>query len=579
MPRLSLRLKLLGAVLVALVPVLALFTYDFFSDQAQRTDTVLDSQLQTAQTVAVLVDATFGSLTDVAWTFAKDPVILSFDADRIDAYLREFAPLYPEYSSIAVFDSNGRNAGSMRGLPVPRPQVADRDYFQQVMATNAPAISNLLVSRATERPVVNAAVPIRGDDGRPFGVMIVSLAIELFPEILRPVHTLPEQNIFIIDRTGRLAYFTGRPELTWEERDVSTNPVVQVTLREGQFRGVTEQGILLPGSRIIAATRAEESGWIAGVSVPVDVALAPVNNALRVKFAGYLAILLLGLFGAWWMADQILGPVRRLRDQALAIGRGQWHRRVNIKTGDELEIVGDAFNAMADEVQRAMQLREEFITVASHELRTPLTTIRGYAQLLLRKEQDEADRKALEAIVRSTERVDDLVRDMLEISKIRTQGVHLTRKRFDLVELVKSLADRMQLLAPRHRLIVKAQGPLEVNADPDRVEMVLTNLIDNAIRYSPEGGDVEIQVEARPHEAVVTVTDHGLGIPAEKQEEVFGPFFQMYPAIAGFGGMGLGLYISKQIVEAHGGKLWFESKEGKGSSFHFSLPLEDEAGA
>ncbi len=574
MPRLSLRTKLLGAMLLAVVPVLALLIYDYFTDLSSRTETVLDSQQQTAQTVAVLVDATFSSLQDVAWTFAKDPVILTFETDRIDAYLHEFEPLYPQYSDIAIFTSDGSNIGSLRPTPPPRPNVADREYFRQVMATNAPYVFDLILSRATGKPVAGTAVPIRGQDGNPIGVTIVALAVEFFPQILTPVNPQPDQNIFITDRTGRLAYLSSRPDLPWEERDVSSSPMVQTALNEGQFRGIAAPDILFPERRIIAATRAPKSGWLAGVSTPEQATAAQLYNALQVKLLAYIAILLLSIVGALWISEQLVGPLGRLARQALALGRGQMGQRVDITTGDELETVGEAFNAMADEVQRALQIREEFITVASHELRTPLTTIRGYAQLLLRKAKDEEDRKALETMVRSTERMDDLVQDMLEITKIRAQGVQLVKTRFDLVELATNLATRLQPLAPRHHLVGRGDQQLEIEADPGRVEMVLTHMIDNAIRYSPQGGEVEIEVARRNAEAVVTVTDHGLGIPKEKQEQVFAPFFQMYPAIAGFGGMGLGLYISKQVVEAHGGKIWFESQEGKGSSFHFSLPLE-----
>lgn len=577
MPRVSLRTKLLGAVLVVLLPVLALFFYDYYTDLHRRTDAVLDSQTQTAQTVAVLVDATFGSLQDVAWSFARDPVILTFDPNTIDPYLRQFAELYPLDSDIAIFTSDGSNVGSMRVLPTPRPGVADREYFQRVMATNEPFISNVIVSRATGEPIGVAAVPIRNDAGAPIGVAIVSLRLEFSKilQILASVNRQPGQHIFITDRQGILAFHTRQPEICRELLDVSSHPAVREALRTGQFRGTTESGIVLPGSRLMAVTRASGSGWLAGITVPTDVALAPVRESLRVTLAGYIAILLLSVLAALWLAQRLLEPLERIRQHAIALGRGQLQQRVNVRTGDELQTVGEAFNTMADEVQSAARLREEFMTVASHELRTPLTTIRGYSQLLLRKDKDETNRKALDAIVRSTERIDHLVQDMLEVSKIRSTGVQLDKEQFDLAELVRVLADQLQLISPRHRLIVRAKGPVDVNADEERIEIVLTNLIDNAVRYSPQGGDVEIEVADRDQEVEVTVIDHGLGIPEDKQKRVFEPFFQVYPATAGLGGMGLGLYTSKQIVEAHRGHIWFESEEGKGSAFHISLPRRD----
>jgi len=236
--------------------------------------------------------------------------------------------------------------------------------------------------------------------------------------------------------------------------------------------------------------------------------------------------------------------------------------------------MGESPNVVSDEVQRAMRVRDEFLTLASQELRGPIGLIKRYAQFLLQRKKEESDRAVLSAIIRSADRMEDLVQDMLEISRIRAEGVRLRKQKFDLVQLARKVGQRLQQLSTMHKVRIRAEAPLQVDADPGKTELVLVNLIDNAIRYSPRGGLVDIDVAVRGREAVVKVTDYGLGIPREKQKYVLQPFFQMYPALAGFGGMGLGLYISKQIVEAHKGRIWFESEEGKGSSFYFSLPLD-----
>ena len=574
MPRFSLRQKLLATVALILLPVAVLLVREYDSDLRNATRTVLDGQMQTAQTTALLIDATFSSLEDVAWSFAKDPVILTFDPAQIDPYLRQFASLYPDFNSIVVFDSTGGSVGSMLVEAPPRPTAADCEYFRQVMATNAPYISNLFISRVTDRPIALSAVPIRGEEGTPIGVVFASFDVEVIPRFLAPVGRRPDQNVFIADRTGRLAYHSAAPELSWEERDVSANPVMRQVLSAGEFLGVAEPLVPLRTHRLLAATRAPESGWVAGISASVETTLAPVQNDVTIGFAAYGAILLLSFLVALWLAERMVRPVRRLAEHAIALGRGRLWERANIVTGDELETVGASLDAMADEIRRSTGAREEFLMVASQELRAPLGLIRQYAQFLLQRKKEESDRAALATIVRSVERMEDLIRDMLEISKIRTEGVRLEKERFNLAALTRDVAARLQQLAPRHRLNVRAERPVEVYADRAKLEMVLGNLIDNAIRYSPEGGDVDIEVEVRGREAVVTVTDHGLGIPRAKQKYVLQPFFQVYPALAGFGGMGLGLYISKHMVEGHGGRIWFESEEGKGASFHFSLPLE-----
>ena len=151
--------------------------------------------------------------------------------------------------------------------------------------------------------------------------------------------------------------------------------------------------------------------------------------------------------------------------------------------------------------------------------------------------------------------------------------MELHPQRFDLAALVREVVTAMQTLSEKHRLLLRVDGPALVDADRNQIEVVLTHLIDNAIRYSPKGGDVEATVAKGDGQVVVAVKDQGIGIPEERQRHVFEPFFQIQPAIAGYGGMGLGLYISKEILQRHGGRIWFESKEGQGSTFYFSLPV------
>jgi len=297
-------------------------------------------------------------------------------------------------------------------------------------------------------------------------------------------------------------------------------------------------------------------------------AASAFRRALAAAPAGRALALAMALF--------LSRPLRRLTAYAVALGRGEPGRRVKVTTGDELERLGDSFNAMADDVQRALRLRDEFIGVASHELRTPLTVIKAYAQWLLTRETDQEKRRVLQTMVRHTNRIDELLREMLTVSELRAGRVEQHRQRTDLAALVPEVVTAMQTLSEKHRLLFRSAGPAPVDADRNQIEVVLTNLIDNAIRYSPQGGEVEVTVTKDAGWAAVAVQDHGMGIPEEKQRHVFEPFFQIQPAIAGFGGLGLGLYISKEIVTRHGGRIWFESTEGQGSTFCFSLPLVED---
>ncbi|MCL5957964.1 MAG: ATP-binding protein, partial [Chloroflexi bacterium] len=233
------------------------------------------------------------------------------------------------------------------------------------------------------------------------------------------------------------------------------------------------------------------------------------------------------------------------------------------------------------EQRRLEKLKDDFLAMASHELRTPITGVKGYSQLLLRKAaergEDHPDKKIVQTIDRHCDRLTKLVDELLEVSRLNLGRLELRRDRFELSSLAAEAVDRLTLATTGHHLSFQSAGPAVVLADRDRLEQVLDNLITNAIRYSPGGGEIGVTLECRDGEAVVSVNDRGVGIPKHKQNRVFEHFYRAHAGSRhDHGGMGVGLYISQKIVQRHGGEMWFESEEGQGSTFYFSLPLCSE---
>ncbi len=225
-------------------------------------------------------------------------------------------------------------------------------------------------------------------------------------------------------------------------------------------------------------------------------------------------------------------------------------------------------------------LKDQFITVAAHEIKTPVTAIKGFAQTLARAPDACTPRyqKALETIVQQSDRIDALVRDFLDVSRMRWGRVKLSPERIDLAALVAEGVRRKAATAPKHHLVITRQDPAWVSGDRERLNQVLENLLDNAIRYSPHGGTVEVRLCREAARAVVSIRDQGVGIPKERQAHLFERFYRAHIGTPhDYGGLGVGLYISREIVRRHGGDIWFESEEGKGSTFYFSLPLADSS--
>lgn len=224
------------------------------------------------------------------------------------------------------------------------------------------------------------------------------------------------------------------------------------------------------------------------------------------------------------------------------------------------------------------ELREQFITLASHELKTPVTIIKGYAQLLQKTslKVPARERRIINAIADGAERIHSIINDLLDISKLNLDQLCLSEDTIIVSELVEAAVHHVSLTTTRHRVVATRAEPAVVKGDRFRLEQVLVNLLENAITYSPEGGDVVVEVAAAEQEAVLSVKDNGVGIPKHKQHRIYERFYRAHAGTPhDYGGIGLGLHISNEIVRRHGGRMWFESEEGKGSTFSFSLPLAE----
>ena len=317
----------------------------------------------------------------------------------------------------------------------------------------------------------------------------------------------------------------------------------------------------------------------------------PIQAAVVI---GVIAVMLLAGF-TWLIAAYVLRPVRDLMQGAAQVAGGNLTQRVPVRSKDEVGVLAQTFNDMAgqlresfdtleaqnEELQRLDKLKDEFLANTSHELRTPLNGIIGLAESIidgatgpLRK----ATQKNLSLIVASGKRLASLVNDILDFSKLKNQAFELQKKPLEIHSLSEVVITLSQSLVGNKplQLINRTEPDLPlVEADENRVQQILLNLVGNAIKFTDSG---EVSVSARPEgdSLTNTISDTRIGIPADKIECVFDSFQQADGTIARqYGGTGLGLAVSKQLIELHGGRIEVESELGVGSRFTFTLPLAD----
>jgi signal transduction histidine kinase len=246
-----------------------------------------------------------------------------------------------------------------------------------------------------------------------------------------------------------------------------------------------------------------------------------------------------------------------------------------------LEELAHEVTLRKQEAETANRAKDVFLSTAAHELKTPLSTVKGYLQLLAQWSSEDRAARVLAIVNQQCDRLTRLIEELLEVSRLALGRLELHRTRIDLGQLVAEVVERSQSLTTRHRLRVQVQATALVEADPGRMEQVLVNLLGNAIKFSPNGGAIEINVSVRDghdrRELVVAIQDQGIGIPQDKQAHLFEQFYQAHVGTShDYGGMGVGLHLSREFVVRQGGQMWYTSEEGVGSTFAFCLPLVAE---
>jgi len=293
-------------------------------------------------------------------------------------------------------------------------------------------------------------------------------------------------------------------------------------------------------------------------------------------------------------ANSTINELNQGLQQRIEAATAELQQRMNELAQANEEIAGLYRQAQdsLEQVQQLDRLKTRFLSMASHELKTPLTSVSGLSQVLLRRMkrrleqgwpsqtewQDEqlAHIDRLELLNSQTARLGRLIDELLDVSRIESGKLDFHWAPVDLAELVSEVVDRLQLTTSKHTIEVDVDGAMNqpVSADRDHLEQVLDNLVSNAIKFSPDGGLIRVALRPMSDEMVLSIQDSGVGIEPGQLDAIFGLFYQAEdPVSRKSGGMGLGLFISREIVTRHGGRIWAESAPQQGSTFSVSLPL------
>lgn len=274
-------------------------------------------------------------------------------------------------------------------------------------------------------------------------------------------------------------------------------------------------------------------------------------------------------------------PIRLLRDGARVIGQGDLSHRIRVTTRDELGDLAEEFNIMAARLEELDQLKQDFVSNVTHELRSPLTSLRGYVEFLLRGSAgslNDEQRESLIVVKNNAVRLSRFIDNLLDVAKIEAGKLEIHPEPVSLRDVGQEMIVVFRPQTEEKNLSLLNEIPADLSrawVDGDRLLEIMTNLVSNAFKFTPDGGRVTMKAAEEGDMLHVTVTDTGLGIAPQHLRTVFNKFEQVKPTkglVRKTRGTGLGLTIVKGFVEAHGGRVWIDSEVNRGTTVHFTLP-------
>jgi signal transduction histidine kinase len=450
-------------------------------------------------------------------------------------------------------------------------------------------------SQGSSSGVLMISMPVSGNM-----VLVAQLDVAATSESFLNRVKLSDQAVFsVFGPQKRIILYRNATAETYLGRDMSDSALL-VALGDKHSTVIELTSPIDQIKRVYGIARAGDTECVAMVGIPSESLYGPARSQFNRHLLFTLGGLLLAMLGALLIAQRIASPVRQLSDAARRFGAGDSSARALTQAGGELEELRRSFNAMATEIEKREarlteldRLKSDFVSGVSHEMRTPLTTIKTLTSVLLRGNSSQSEKiEFLQTIMSECDRQIDLVLNLLDLSQIEAGTLNISLSPVDVAEIVNSCVEteRRNAEARHHRLDTQLPARhVAVLADREALRRLVCGLVQNAIKYTPDGGRIVISVERAATEVKISVTDTGPGIREEDRPHIFEKFYRGRPSRETGNdsedtsstdgdeapGVGLGLYLARTIVEEIGGHIDVRSKVGEGSTFTVTLPLWD----
>ena len=587
----SIRGRLLTLAIGGVLPLLIVGLAVLWIVWNEKRDQLNESLEQQAELVGVVFDRWLDAQYQPLLTIASYPPDHLNDRSALKGSLQAAIIRRSHWIDLRVLDSTGKvvaiEPAGAGDLP--------SGLSEKLLAEAKRGASDVETdwTRGEGHYLLAVEVPLEG------GAVIARIEGSALKDALHGI-TLPERAVVtLLDQNHRIIY---RSQTTESAVGLDLSGMNQLsTLNERSTAVVVTRSSVDDVERVYGLSRFGNTGHVVMVGVQSAILYASAWRQLM----GYAVIGLIVVFctvtAALLIARSIGRPVRLLNLVAEEFGGGNFSARAPADGRDEMSSLGRNFNAMAERLQKREErfaeldrLKSEFVSTVSHELRTPLTTIKALTRLLMREGLDETKRREyIETISVECDRQIDLVLNLLDLSRIEGGVLRVTHERVDVQEVISSVVKSETRSAEKRRHDLRFDPNLEVPpvcADPKELRRVLSNIVENAIKYTPDGGSIVLSAIQQDGQVAINVADNGRGIPPEDMPILFDKFHRGRPAPhseamrgattdaefledADVSGVGLGLYLARNVMEQMGGRITVESQVRQGSTFKLHLPV------
>jgi signal transduction histidine kinase len=591
--RLGIRGRLLILAIGVAVPLAVVGLLDLREMWRVNREQLDDSVKQRAELAAVAFERWVEAQRQPLSTIAAAIKERDLQSSEFRDNLRYIVETRPHWIDLHVLNSAGQ---SMLAQPTGREPLPPALTAHLLSEAGRRGSWTVITDRTRDetRPTFVVAAPL--SDG---GAVVARVDGAAMVELFKNVHLSGRSVIGVFDSQGRVLYRKQTSE-TPVDTNVSGSPLLSA-LGEQQAAVVEVESPYDEVRRVYGISRAGETDCVVIVGLPSAALYEPARRQLTRQLYFSLLALCCAVIAALFMARGIALPVRRLRAATQALGGGDLKARAPARGRGELNELGAVFNRMAEQItEREERLKEldrlksEFVSSVSHELRTPLTTIKTLVHVLQRGGQTEEEtQEYLETIAAECDRQIDLVLNLLDLSRIESGAYKVSLSRVSVAETINSCIVTERHAAETRRQMMLADVPQnlpDVLADKNALRRVLRSLIENAIKYTPDGGRILVSANrSDASEVFISVTDNGCGINPQDLPHVFEKFYRGHPAAddniasqaanecAEAPGVGLGLYLTQTIVEHLGGRITVENNAGGGATFRVYLPVWEES--